>query len=157
MPFTLASHITQTSGSVLPYKGSGSCGDGKTRVNSLSPYRAHVYLLLWSPITSILCSKEDPTQASQQPGCSFITFANTETIPDWLQLISSWLRTVALHCFQVWYYCVVDNSSSHQLPWITNKRVQSIRGWIILLIQHLMLIVSGHTLIYEDALYKMMP
>lgn len=44
---------------------------------ALNPYRAeHVYSLLWSPVTSVLCSQEEPTHNS------FITNANTQTIPD---------------------------------------------------------------------------
>lgn len=114
------------SGSVHLYKGLGSYRQGKARVNSLDPYREHVYSLLWSPITSTLCSKEDPTQASQQPGCSFITYSKTQTTPDWLQLISLRVRTVVLHCFQVWSYCVVKSpvNLDHKQPCVNAHTVK---------------------------------
>lgn len=163
MPFTRASHITGLSGSVLLYKGFRSHSEGKARVKHLGPYRVHVYCVCCGvPLPPYCVLKEDPTQASQQPDCSFITYAKTQTIPDWLQLISSWLRTVALHCFQVWCYCVVDNGPSqlltldHKQRCTINHEVNDLSYTMSVFIQHLMITVSGHGLRYWVTLYKLM-
>lgn len=81
VPFTLASHITQMSGSVLLYKGFGSCSQGQARWGlKVQAHIGHMFTVCCGvPLPACCAVRRIPLG----PDCSFITIKTQRGYP-WL-------------------------------------------------------------------------